>query len=134
MFESFDDYDLDENLLRGIYSYGFEKPSAIQQRGIKLTLGGRDPIGQALSGTGKITTFAIGCPQRIDFGLRVCQAVVLAPTRGLANQRQKVTHALGDYHDIECHVCMGGAPGRGGRPPARAPVHARNTKRLRVRF
>merc|ERR1712093_634003 len=43
--ESFDDYDLNENLLRGIYSYGFEKPSAIQQRGIKPILDGRDTIG-----------------------------------------------------------------------------------------
>eukprot|EP00420_Gonyaulax_spinifera_P015238 CAMPEP_0197891918 /NCGR_PEP_ID=MMETSP1439-20131203/29871_1 /TAXON_ID=66791 /ORGANISM="Gonyaulax spinifera, Strain CCMP409" /LENGTH=54 /DNA_ID=CAMNT_0043512057 /DNA_START=90 /DNA_END=251 /DNA_ORIENTATION=- len=40
VFESFDDYDLKENLLRGIYSYGFEKPSAIQQRGIKPLLDG----------------------------------------------------------------------------------------------
>ena len=47
VFESFDDYDLHENLLRGIYSYGFEKPSAIQQRGIKPILDGRDTIGQA---------------------------------------------------------------------------------------
>ena len=45
--ESFDDLPLHENLLRGIYSYGFEKPSAIQQRGIKPILIGRDTIGQA---------------------------------------------------------------------------------------
>ena len=50
VFESFDDYDLNENLLRGIYSHGFEKPSAIQQRGIKPLLDGRGTIGQALSG------------------------------------------------------------------------------------
>jgi len=108
VFESFDDYDLDENLLRGIYSYGFEKPSAIQQRGIKPILDGRDTIGQAQSGTGKTATFVIGALQRIDMGLKACQALILAPTRELANQIQKVALALGDYQKVRCHACIGG--------------------------
>jgi translation initiation factor 4A len=108
VFESFDDYDLDENLLRGIYSYGFEKPSAIQQRGIKPILDGRDTIGQAQSGTGKTATFVIGCLQRIDGNVKACQALILAPTRELANQIQKVSLALGDYQRIKCHACIGG--------------------------
>ncbi len=49
--ESFDAMDLPEELLRGIYAYGFEKPSAIQQRAIKPTILGRDLIAQAQSGT-----------------------------------------------------------------------------------
>jgi translation initiation factor 4A len=108
VFESFDDYDLNENLLRGIYSYGFEKPSAIQQRGIKPILDGRDTIGQAQSGTGKTAAFAIGCLQRIDYGLDATQALILAPTRELANQIQKVCLALGDYNRVKCHCCIGG--------------------------
>jgi len=108
IFESFDDYDLDENLLRGIYSYGFEKPSAIQQRGIKPLLDGRDTIGQAQSGTGKTATFAIGVLQRIEYDMRECQALILAPTRELAQQIQKVILALGDYLKIRCHACIGG--------------------------
>jgi len=108
VFESFDDYDLDENLLRGIYSYGFEKPSAIQQRGIKPILDGRDTIGQAQSGTGKTATFVIGSLQRLDVSLRACQGLILAPTRELANQIQKVALALGDYMKVKCHACIGG--------------------------
>jgi len=108
VFESFDDYDLKEGLLRGIYSYGFEKPSAIQQRGIKPILDGRDTIGQAQSGTGKTATFTIGCLQRIDYDLKACQALILAPTRELASQIQKVALALGDYLRVRCHVCIGG--------------------------
>eukprot|EP00933_Yihiella_yeosuensis_P066199 TRINITY_DN7033_c0_g2_i1.p1 TRINITY_DN7033_c0_g2~~TRINITY_DN7033_c0_g2_i1.p1 ORF type:complete len:419 (+),score=89.23 TRINITY_DN7033_c0_g2_i1:82-1257(+) len=108
VFESFDDYDLDENLLRGIYSYGFEKPSAIQQRGIKPILDGRDTIGQAQSGTGKTATFSIGCLQRADMSLHRCQALILAPTRELAQQIQKVCLALGDYQKVKCHACIGG--------------------------
>jgi hypothetical protein len=42
---------LPDELLRGIYSYGFEKPSAIQQRAVKPTMLGRDLIAQAQSGT-----------------------------------------------------------------------------------
>jgi len=108
VFESFDDYDLNENLLRGIYSYGFEKPSAIQQRGIKPILDGRDTIGQAQSGTGKTATFVIGVLQRTDYNLKACQGLILAPTRELANQIQKVALALGDYNNVKCHACIGG--------------------------
>jgi hypothetical protein len=49
--ETFDAMGLPEELLRGIYAYGFEKPSAIQQRAIKPTMLGRDLIAQAQSGT-----------------------------------------------------------------------------------
>jgi len=108
VFESFDDYELAEDLLRGIYSYGFEKPSAIQQRGIKPIFDSRDTIGQAQSGTGKTATFVIGTLQRIDVGLRACQGLILAPTRELANQIQKVSLALGDYMKVKCHACIGG--------------------------
>jgi len=106
--DSFDDLDLQEGLLRGIYSYGFEKPSAIQQRGIRPVIDGRDTIGQAQSGTGKTATFVIGCLQRINFDQRSCQALILAPTRELANQIHKVVQALGDYLKVKCHVCIGG--------------------------
>ena len=51
VIETFDGMDLPEELLRGIYSYGFEKPSAIQQRAIKPAISGRDLIAQAQSGT-----------------------------------------------------------------------------------
>ena len=53
--EAFDGMDLPEELLRGIYAYGFEKPSAIQQRAIKPTILGKDLIAQAQSGTVSLT-------------------------------------------------------------------------------
>jgi len=106
--DSFDDLDLQEGLLRGIYSYGFEKPSAIQQRAIRPVLDGRDTIGQAQSGTGKTATFVIGALQRMDFAQRACQALILAPTRELAQQIHKVVLALGDYLQVKCHACIGG--------------------------
>ena len=106
--ESFDDLDLNEDLLRGIYSYGFEKPSAIQQRAIRPLLTGRDTIGQAQSGTGKTGAFVIGCLQKIDLSQRYCQALILAPTRELAQQIMRVAQSLGDYMKVRCHACIGG--------------------------
>jgi len=106
--ETFDDMGLNESLLRGIFAYGFEKPSAIQQRGTLPLIKGRDTIAQAQSGTGKTATFAIGCLQRVDPGLRDSQALLLAPTRELAQQIQKVVLALGVYMQVQCHACIGG--------------------------
>jgi len=121
--DSFDDLDLQEGLLRGIYSYGFEKPSAIQQRAIRPVLEGRDTIGQAQSGTGKTATFVIGSLQRIDFGLNSCQSLMLAPTRELANQIYKVVLALGDYLKVKAHVCIGGTSVRDDIDRLREGVH-----------
>jgi len=105
---SFDAMDLKEDLLRGIYAYGFEKPSAIQQRAIKPMLLGRDVIAQAQSGTGKTATFTIGILQRLDVAVKDCQALVLAPTRELAQQIVKVILALGDFMGLKTHACVGG--------------------------
>jgi len=106
--ENFDDMDLREDLLRGIYAYGFEKPSAIQQRAILPVLEGHDTIAQAQSGTGKTATFAISVLQKLDLTLNQCQALILAPTRELAQQIQKVVIALGDYMKTNIHACVGG--------------------------
>ena len=58
--ESFDDMNIPDDVLRGIYAFGFEKPSAIQQRGIVPIIQGRDVLAQAQSGTGKTGAFTIG--------------------------------------------------------------------------
>jgi len=115
--------ELPEELLRGIYSYGFEKPSAIQQRAIRPTISGRDLIAQAQSGTGKTATFAIGCLALVDQKVQECQALILAPTRELACQIQKVVLALGDYMDIKVHACVGGTAVRDDIRTLQAGVH-----------
>merc|ERR1712144_136422 len=105
---TFDEMNLKEDLLRGIYAYGFEKPSTIQQRGIVPIVKGFDTIAQAQSGTGKTATFTIGVLQRVDLGMKQCQALILAPTRELANQSHKVVCSIGDYLNIVAHACIGG--------------------------
>ncbi|RVX17436.1 Eukaryotic initiation factor 4A-15 [Vitis vinifera] len=76
VYDSFDAMGLQENLLRGIYAYGFEKPSAIQQRGIVPFIKGLDVIQQAQSGTGKTATFCSGILQQLDYGVREDQRIL----------------------------------------------------------
>jgi len=106
--ESFDDMKLKDDLLRGIYAYGFEKPSHIQQRGIIPVINGRDTIAQAQSGTGKTATFSIASLQAVNTRNPDCQALILAPTRELAQQTHKVLNSLGDYMNVKSHACVGG--------------------------
>jgi len=106
--DNFDNMNLSPELLRGIYAYGFERPSAIQQRAILPVIKGRDVIAQAQSGTGKTATFSISVLQKLDMTNSQCQALILAPTRELAQQIQKVVIALGDFMKVECHACIGG--------------------------
>jgi len=121
--DSFDAMELPEELLRGIYAYGFEKPSAIQQRAVRPTILGRDLIAQAQSGTGKTATFAIGTLARLDPTINACQSLILAPTRELANQIEKVVIALGDYMNIKVHACVGGTAVRDDIRTLSAGVH-----------
>jgi translation initiation factor 4A len=71
-------------------------------------LAGNDTIAQAQSGTGKTATFSISVLQQMDLKVNKCQALILAPTRELAQQIQKVVRALGDYLEITSHACIGG--------------------------
>nr|ACN40838.1 unknown [Picea sitchensis] len=121
--ETFDSMGLQENLLRGIYAYGFEKPSAIQQRGIVPFCQGLDVIQQAQSGTGKTATFCSGILQQLNYNVPECQALVLAPTRELAQQIEKVMRALGDYLQVRVHACVGGTSIREDLRILQAGVH-----------
>lgn len=97
-----------EDLIRGIYAYGFERPSAIQQRATKPIVNGHDVITQAQSGTDKTATISFAIMlQSVDMQLRDTQALCLLPTRELAVQIQMVVLALGDYLNVHCHACIG---------------------------
>ena len=107
-YDTFEDLDLNENLLRGIYGFGFEKPSAIQQKAIKPFLDGNDIIAQAQSGTGKTATFAISLLQSIDEKLDETQAVVVSHTRELSNQIMNVFGNLSKYMKVSLALVTGG--------------------------
>ncbi|KAI8100163.1 ATP-dependent RNA helicase eIF4A [Halteromyces radiatus] len=121
--DNFDNMNLKTELLRGVYAYGFERPSTIQQRAIMPVVKGHDVIAQAQSGTGKTATFSISILQSIDVSLKQTQALILAPTRELALQIQKVVLALGDFMGIECHACIGGTNVREDIAKLQSGVH-----------
>jgi ATP-dependent RNA helicase len=91
-----------------VYADGFEQPSAVQQRAITPIISGRDVVAQSQSGTGKTAVFCIGILQSINIASNETQALVLSPTRELAEQTEKVMLALGDFLNVQCHACIGG--------------------------
>lgn len=91
---SFDEMNLKMPLLKGIYCYGFEKPSIIQQRSIIPLYSGKDLIAQSQSGTGKTGSFIIGSVQKIDESLNATQVLILSPTRELSSQIFTVLNSI----------------------------------------
>lgn len=104
----FSDMDLNHDILEGIYKYGFEKPSEIQQRGISPLIKKKDLVAQAQSGTGKTATFVIGTLQNIKVQIHNVQVLVVAPTRELATQIQTVYSSIGKYTKTRTMLSIGG--------------------------
>ena len=96
-YEEWDKFDLHPSLLRGIYAYGFEKPSLIQQKSIRPMLDCKDVIVQAQSGTGKTGCFTISTLALIEPSVPSVQALLLSPTRELAMQTNDVLNAFGKF-------------------------------------
>jgi len=106
---NWDQLDLDRNILRGIYAYGFESPSPIQSRAIKPIILGRDILAQAQSGTGKTATFTIGALQRINISDSNTQVLILSPTRELSVQTAKVISNIGSFmNGLKIQTLFGG--------------------------
>ena len=104
----FESLDLNENLIKGIYLYGFTKPSKIQITGIKSINTGKDCVLQSQSGTGKTATYLLGALNRINIEEHKCQGIILAPTHELADQIYDVGLKLSKYTDIKIAKCVGG--------------------------
>jgi superfamily II DNA/RNA helicase len=114
IFDSFDDMGLSKNLLRGIYSEGFEKPSNPQKVGIVPIINGKDLLFQSQSGTGKTGTFSISAIQRIESLkdtdiFNETSVLILSPTRELAEQTFNVVNKLSKYiTDLSVELVIGG--------------------------
>ena len=106
--ESFEELDISQQILKGIFSYGFERPSPIQKKAINPVLAGRDVIAQAQSGMGKTATFCIGTLGLIDQQLNEIQACVLVHTRELALQVDTVFRHIGKFTDLRINLSVKG--------------------------
>jgi superfamily II DNA/RNA helicase len=107
---NWDELEIDTNLLRGIYAYGFEKPSPIQKKAIKPIIIGKDIIAQAQSGTGKTATFTIGALSHVNTDSDTTQILCLSPTRELSIQTANVMKGLGSMmKNLRVQVLVGGS-------------------------
>jgi translation initiation factor 4A len=107
-YDTFDEMGLDDRLVRGIYAYGFEKPSKIQARAIVPMMSSKDILAQSQSGTGKTGAFTIGALTNINTNIQSPQILVLCPTRELAQQTEKVARNVGTYLGLKVLSATGG--------------------------
>tara|TARA_Y100000992_G_scaffold302700_1_gene278577 strand:- start:9487 stop:10623 length:1137 start_codon:yes stop_codon:yes gene_type:complete len=119
-----DDLNINTNLLRGIYSHGFEKPSEIQKKAIYPIINKKDVIAQAQSGTGKTGAFSISSLQSIDTSLLQTQVMIIVPTRELVTQINKVMKALSDFmENVSIKILVGGTSVANDIEDLKSPPH-----------
>jgi translation initiation factor 4A len=110
IYNTWDDLDLEPDLLRGIYAYGFEKPSPIQGKAINPIKEGKDIIAQAQSGTGKTAAFTVGALSLVDVKENYNQVLIMAPTHELAQQISAVITSLSSMmQGIRIKTIIGGS-------------------------
>ncbi len=106
---TFATYDLDPRIRRGIQTAGYTVPTPIQAAALPPALAGRDIIGTAQTGTGKTAAFVLPLLQRLLDGPRGrTRALVVTPTRELAEQIHATIRALGRDTGLRSAVVYGG--------------------------
>ena len=107
---SFQEFSLHPQVLAGVKSVGFTKPTPIQEQAIPVALQGRDLLGLAQTGTGKTAAFALPILHRLaaTTAKRGVRCLVLAPTRELAEQILQSFRELGQHLNIKSIAIYGG--------------------------
>ena len=105
---SFEDLGLDEKSLKSLKNLGFKNPTPIQEKSIPELISGHDTVGLAQTGSGKTLAFSLPMMQSIDPEINAVQAIVLVPTRELAQQVLEVVTSLGDSRKIRAVGLLGG--------------------------
>jgi ATP-dependent RNA helicase RhlE len=106
---NFEQFSLDRRLLAGVKALGYDTPTPIQQQAIPLVLQGRDVLGTAQTGTGKTAAFVLPILQRLMRGpRRQVRALVIAPTRELAEQIHQASVDLGKHTKVRSTTVYGG--------------------------
>ena len=107
----FSSFSLDARLEAAIQELGWSEPTPIQARAIPVALEGRDLVGLAQTGTGKTAAFALPILERLIEGKRgKPRALVLAPTRELAEQIHQAIAELGRKVGLRSVAVYGGVP------------------------
>jgi superfamily II DNA/RNA helicase len=109
---SFNDLGLSADVLRAVADAGFTEPTPIQSEAIPEILRGRDLLGRAQTGTGKTAAFCLPMIDMLAAGrsrARMPRALVLEPTRELAQQVAENFATYGKYHKLNAALIIGGA-------------------------
>lgn len=104
----FADFPISSEVLKGILELGYENATPVQSATIEPALAGRDMLVRAKTGTGKTTAFCLPIIERIEDGARKPAAIVLAPTRELAQQIAEEAGGLARHRDISLVTLVGG--------------------------
>ena len=104
---TFEELEINEDILRSVKELGFTTPFPIQAQAIPVLLRGNDVIGQAHTGTGKTATFGIPMLQNIIKGGGI-QGLIIAPTRELAIQISDELKKIGKYTKLKSVTVYGG--------------------------
>ncbi len=105
----FEEFGLDEKILKAVKEAGFKEPSPVQEMAIPLVLEGHDIVAQAQTGTGKTAAFGLPTMSMIDSSEQRVQILVITPTRELATQVSDELYTLGKYKDIRTVTIYGGS-------------------------
>jgi ATP-dependent RNA helicase RhlE len=106
---SFDRFPLDRRVAAGVKDVGYTTPTPIQEQAIPMVLEGRDILGVAATGTGKTAAFILPILNRLTQGpLRRVRALIVAPTRELAEQIHEVAVELGSHTKVRSVTIYGG--------------------------
>jgi ATP-dependent RNA helicase DDX19/DBP5 len=121
---AFEDLGLSEELLKGLYALGFQRPSKIQEKALPLLLANppKNLIGQSQSGTGKTAAFALAMLSRIDLSNPSTQALCLSPARELARQSMDVLREMGKYTSVTTAYGIRDAVARGDKVSAQIVI------------
>jgi len=102
---------LSQSMLETLESLGYRAMTPVQEQALPAILAGQDVIAQASTGTGKTAAFAIGLLRGIDAAQRTCQALVLCPTRELADQvAREVRRLARNENGLRVVILSGGLP------------------------
>ena len=107
----FTDLGLGEQVLKAIADTGYDTPTAIQDQAIPIALTGLDVLGIAQTGTGKTAAFTLPMIERLAAGrsrARMPRAIVLEPTRELADQVSEAFEKYAKYHKLNWALLIGG--------------------------
>ncbi|CCG82999.1 ATP-dependent RNA helicase dbp5 [Taphrina deformans PYCC 5710] len=144
--KSFEDLPLHADLLKGLYSMRFQKPSKIQERALPLLLADppKNMIGQSQSGTGKTAAFVLTMLSRVDYTQDAVQALCIAPSRELARQIMDSVTEMGKYTKVTTAMALKDTIEKGQKVTAQIVVgtpgtvmdlvkrNALNTKEIKV--